>query len=46
MVNEIIHECCGKPESQCTCYETEMHIKTIKEIKDGRTDSKPLPDKR
>jgi hypothetical protein len=29
-----------------THHDSEMHIKNIGEMKDGRTDSKPLPDKR
>ena len=43
MTNEIIHECCGKPESQCHCLEDEMHIKNIKDypypnVQRGRPD--------
>lgn len=32
MDNQLIRECCGKPESECTCIETVMKPKNIMEL--------------
>ena len=28
---ELIRECCGQPESQCKCFETEMKTKNVEQ---------------